>query len=89
MDIIKGKEKLVNDYGKYHCTGCFEGFGRTNLHILVPCWLPKPLSPRNQCSGWFAQTRIMRGLNFTATLGDYFLFGNTKSIRHLARFECF
>ena len=23
-------------------------------HTLVPCWMPKPLPPRNQCTGWFA-----------------------------------
>jgi hypothetical protein len=23
-------------------------------HILVPCWMSKPLPPRNQCMGWFA-----------------------------------
>ena len=23
-------------------------------HTLVPCWMPKPLPPRNQCAGWFA-----------------------------------
>ena len=22
-------------------------------HTLVPCWMPKPLPPRNQCTGWF------------------------------------
>ena len=22
-------------------------------HILVPCWLPKPLPPRNECMGCF------------------------------------
>ena len=25
-------------------------------HALVPCWMPKPLPPRNQCTGWFAPT---------------------------------
>ena len=23
---------------------------------LVSCWMPKPLPPRNQCTGWFAPT---------------------------------
>ena len=23
-------------------------------HTLVPCWMPKPLPPRNQCTGCFA-----------------------------------
>ena len=23
-------------------------------HILVPCWMPKPLPPRNECTGRFA-----------------------------------
>ena len=23
-------------------------------HTLVPCWMPKPLPPRNQCKGWLA-----------------------------------
>ena len=22
---------------------------------LVPCWMPKPLPPKNQCTDWFAQ----------------------------------
>ena len=22
-------------------------------NTLVPCWMPKPLPPRNQCTGWF------------------------------------
>ena len=25
-------------------------------HTLVPCWMPKPLPPRNRCTGWFAPT---------------------------------
>jgi hypothetical protein len=25
-------------------------------HTLVPCWTPKPLPPRNQCTGWYAPT---------------------------------
>ena len=25
-------------------------------HTLVPYWMPKPLPPRNQCTGWFAPT---------------------------------
>ena len=24
-------------------------------HTLIPCWMPKPLPPGNQCTGWFAQ----------------------------------
>ena len=23
-------------------------------YTLIPCWIPKPLPPRNQCTGWFA-----------------------------------
>ena len=23
-------------------------------HTLIPCWMPKPLTPRNQYTGWFA-----------------------------------
>ena len=23
-------------------------------HTLVPCWMPRPLPPRNQCAGCFA-----------------------------------
>ena len=22
-------------------------------HTLVSCWMPKPLPPKNQCTGWF------------------------------------
>jgi hypothetical protein len=28
-------------------------------HTLVPCWMPKPLPPRNQYTGWFAPTISM------------------------------
>ena len=24
------------------------------IHTLVPCWMPKPLPPRNKCTGCFA-----------------------------------
>ena len=26
------------------------------VHTLISGWMPKPLSPRNQCTGWFAPT---------------------------------
>ena len=25
-------------------------------HTLIPCWMPKPLPSKNQCTGWFAPT---------------------------------
>ena len=28
-------------------------------HTLVPCWMPKPLPPRHQCTGWFAPTQMV------------------------------
>jgi hypothetical protein len=28
----------------------------TPTYTLVPCWMPKPLPPKNQCTGWFATT---------------------------------
>ena len=31
-------------------------------HTLLACWMPKPLPPRNQCTGWFAPTREGRGV---------------------------
>ena len=30
-------------------------------HTLVPCWMPKPLPPRNQCACWFAPTHSLSG----------------------------
>lgn len=30
--------------------------GKPN-HTCVPCWMPKPLTPRNECIGCFAPTR--------------------------------
>ena len=26
-------------------------------HPLVPCWMRKPLPPRNECMGWFVSTK--------------------------------
>ena len=34
-------------------------------HILIPCWMPKPLPSRNQCIGWFAPTQINRVLELS------------------------
>ena len=28
-------------------------------HTLIP-WMPKPLPPRNQCTGWFALASILK-----------------------------
>ena len=30
----------------------FEDLGEPT-HTFVSCWIPKPLSPRNHCTGWF------------------------------------
>ena len=27
-------------------------------HTFVLCWMPKPLPPRNQCTGWFALAKL-------------------------------
>ena len=32
-------------------------FGWTPTHTLVPCWMSKPLRPRNQCTSCFAPTQ--------------------------------
>jgi hypothetical protein len=35
-------------------------------YTLVPCWIPKPLPPRNQCMGWFVPTYNTLGLQTTS-----------------------
>ena len=47
------KSNVVQAQGFYQCV-C-EDLGEPT-HTLVPCWMPKPLPPRNQCTGWFAPT---------------------------------
>ena len=36
---------------------------------LVPCWMPKPLPPRHQCTGWFALA-----MSNVMNVGDLFEF---------------
>ena len=31
-------------------------------HRLVPCWIPKPSPPRNQCTGWFTPNVLYGGV---------------------------
>ena len=33
------------------CAGCFAPTCEPT-HTLIPCWLPKPLLPKNECTGW-------------------------------------
>ena len=46
----KKKKKTWENLEGYKCK---RGLGKPT-HTLVPCWMPKPLPPRNQCTGWFA-----------------------------------
>ena len=34
--------------------GCMRAYLGKPTHTLGPCWTPKPLPPRNECTGWFA-----------------------------------
>ena len=31
------------------------------IHTLLPCWMPKPLPPRNQCTSWFTLVPVGGG----------------------------
>ena len=46
----------------------YKEFGRTNPYT-IPCWMPKPLPPRNQCTGWFAPA-LTRALKFITSVQD-------------------
>ena len=58
--------KISSDTGTLYCTYLTslitsEFFGweldlGEPTHTLVPCWMLKPLPPRNRCTGWFAPT---------------------------------
>ena len=41
-------------------------------HTLVPCWMPKPLPPRNQCTGWCLNlSRGTLGLGFAILVAKF------------------
>ena len=44
------------------CTWPWDGFDLGKpTHTPIPCWMPKPLPPRNECMCWFAQAGRLRG----------------------------
>ena len=53
-----------------------------STHTLVPCWMPKPLPPRNQCTCCFAPTltciSVCNNVNF-----ESWLFFHTSKLRHM------
>ena len=40
-------------------------------HTLVPCWMPKPLPPRDQWMGWFAPAQMLPMRIFVLNLTRY------------------
>ena len=55
-------------------------------HTLVPCWMPKTLSPRNECTGCFAPAvKILVILNPT----DYMLTSSGFAVFNCGIFNRF
>ena len=55
-------------------------------HTLVPCWMPKPLPPRNQCTGWFAlANNIVGSCRFDyAFHGWWYMLGHTIEMQRVS-----
>ena len=43
----------------YNPESSMKDFGEPT-HTLIPCWMPRPLPPRNQCTCWFAPASMKR-----------------------------
>ena len=46
-------------WGKGPAHVCWRIWANQPIRTLVPCWMPKPLSPRNQCTGCFTSACLL------------------------------
>jgi hypothetical protein len=53
--VTKEKGKRKKTWENMEGYKCKRDLGEPT-HTLIFCWMPNPLPPRNQCTGWFAPT---------------------------------